>query len=120
MLELSSRGGRYYYSILRHPVARVLKSQNVFAYLQAIPEGGRVLDYGSGDQPYAPALMTHFEEYVSGDHPEANKKHGKRPDVYIEDNCIAMDDASVDCVLLTEVLEHVYKPAEALAEINRV
>ena len=120
MLELQKSKDGYRYPINKHPVARVLKFRNVSRYFDNTPKGGKVLDYGSGDRPYEPFLKERFGSYIAGDHPEANKKHEARPDVYIVDERIDLDDDSVDCVLLTEVMEHIFRPAVALNEINRV
>ena len=120
MLELKRKADRFYFPVFRHPVARILKFRNVQVYLEALPKGGKILDYGSGDRPYEVFLLTRFDEYVAGDHPEANAAHLKRPDLYIENNKIELPDESVDCVMLTEVLEHCYEPQAALQEIFRV
>lgn len=120
MLRPTKKGNHYQYSIWSHPVARVLKLRNVQQYLELVPQGGKVLDYGSGDRPYQPMLLEKFAGYVAGDHPEANLKHGSRPDVFIVDEHIDLESDSLDCVFLTEVLEHVFRPATALSEIHRV
>ncbi len=120
MLELVCKGGEYSFPILKHPVARVLKFQNIWRYFQSIPSGQLVLDYGSGDRPYEQMLRSKFRRYVAADNPDANAAHARRPDVHITDNKIDVDSGSADLVLLTEVLEHVYQPREALLEIRRI
>src|SRR6185503_16910001 len=59
-------------------------------------------------------------KYIAADYAAANVKNARRPELYIEDNRVLADDASVDCVVLTEVLEHIYEPKRALEEINRL
>lgn len=120
MLELSERNGRFSYPLWKHPISRVLKFHNVARYFEQIEKGGSVLDYGSGDRPYERMLLSQFDRYIAADHPEANAAHAKRPEIHIVDDKIELEDSAVDCVLLTEVLEHVFRPREALLEIHRV
>lgn len=74
-----------------------------------------MLDFGCADQPYrrffAPAV-----DYVGADlpgNPQASVQI--RPD-----GTVPVDDASVDVVLSTQVLEHVADPAVYLRECHRV
>jgi SAM-dependent methyltransferase len=80
-----------------------------------VPAGGRVLDYGCADVPYR-----HFfaagTDYVAADIPG-------NPDATLElnaDGTVPLEDASVDAVLSTQVLEHVTEPDQYLAECFRV
>lgn len=114
------RGDRFYYSIFRNSIYRVLNFERFMQYFGELPNGGAVLDYGSGDRPFEKLLSTKFDRYIAADHPLANAKHTRRAEIDIVDDTIQMDDASVECVVLTEVLEHVYQPATALSEIFRV
>jgi SAM-dependent methyltransferase len=93
--------------------------QNLAAKFSDI-RGGVVLDYGSGDRPYEEMLCRYFTRYIAADYPTTNSIHTAAPDVFIGESSIEMDDESVDCVVLTEVLEHVYEPKVVLAEIFRV
>jgi SAM-dependent methyltransferase len=79
------------------------------------PPNGRVLDYGCADTPYR-----HFfppsVEYLAADLPG-------NPDATItisDDGTVPLDDASVDVVLSTQVLEHVSDPALYLRECARL
>ena len=79
-----------------------------------VPAGGRVLDYGCADAPYRD-LFPHAE-YVGADLPG-------NPHATIEirpDGTLPVEDASVDAVLSTQVLEHVTDPALYLSECLRV
>jgi SAM-dependent methyltransferase len=120
VLELKFDGQRYYYPLWRNPVARIMKFQKLCAYLDMVDGGGTVLDYGAGDRQLEPMLLRKFARYVAADYPAANLAHARRPDIPIEDNKVAVDDASVGCVVLTEVLEHIYEPKAALREMHRV
>ncbi len=114
------RNGKYYYSIFRNSIYRVLNFERFMQYFAELPQGGGVLDYGSGDRPFEQLLATKFDRYIPADHPLANEKHTRRAEIDIVDDTIRMEDESVDCVVLTEVLEHVYQPGKALSEIFRV
>lgn len=81
---------------------------------------GRLLDVGCGHKPYqrlllsSPSRATH---YIGIDLPD--NLYGS-PDLPWDGQKIPLGDASVDSVLLTEVLEHCPRPVEVLMEICRV
>lgn len=107
--------------ILHNHLPRVLKFEKIKEYLTLTDGIERVLDYGSGDKPYETFLKTYFKEYISADFNPSNELHSKKPDFFI--NNIQATDISgdyCDCVIITEVLEHIYKPVEALKEIHRI
>ncbi len=121
MLKPNYRNGKYFYSILHHPVSRCLKFKKFNQYLSSLSSGGIVLDYGSGDQPYKEMLLSTFEKYIAADYPVTNMHHHKKPDVEIFPNSkLSIDDNSIDCVVLTEVLEHLYNPKDVLTELKRI
>jgi SAM-dependent methyltransferase len=121
MLGLSHRNGKYFYSIFFNPVSRVMKSELFIKYFKLIDKRSSVLDYGSGDGPYREMLNTYFDKYVSADYYATNVHHSVRPDIAIDDNQkVNVEDEIFSCVVLSEVLEHLYKPHQALQEINRV
>jgi SAM-dependent methyltransferase len=77
--------------------------------------GDRVLDYGCADVPYRrffPAAV----EYLAADLP--GNPHATV--LLLADGTLPLEDASVDAVLSTQVLEHVTDPARYLAECLRV
>jgi SAM-dependent methyltransferase len=117
-----SRSG-FGYSVFRQPVSRVMKFEKFRQNLTnkfSNDQGAVVLDYGSGDRPYEEMLNGFFTRYIAADYPATNSTHAAVPDVLIGESSIEMDDQSVDCVVLTEVLEHVYQPKTVLSEIYRV
>lgn len=120
MLKPKRSKDRFYYSIATNPVSRVMKFQKVEEYFQTLSEGNSVVDFGSGDRPYETMLLQKFENYLAADYSVSNEAHARRPDIYIEDYHLDVDSGSVDCVLLTEVLEHIYEPKKALHEIHRI
>ncbi len=118
MLQPRRKGTRFYFPLHAHPLARVLKFERFASFLAALPAtSSRVVDYGSGDRPYENLLRTRFAEYISVDYRITNDKHGKRPDIYIEEMRERIAPESVDCVILTEVMEHLYEPREVLREL---
>ena len=81
---------------------------------------GVVLDVGCGHKPYKPLLLSpasRCEKYIGLDLPE---NLYEAPDLAWDGETIPLGDASIDSVLLTEVLEHCPRPAEVLKEISRV
>lgn len=81
---------------------------------------GHVLDVGCADRAWQ-ALLVHAERYTGLDHPAtATALYGTRPDVYGNACQLPLADASVDTVLLLDVLEHLAQPELALAEACRV
>ena len=83
----------------------------------ALPRGERLLDYGCGNKPYATLFRDKFPQYVGADLPG-------NPDadlVMAPDGVVTGAEAGAfDCVLSTQVLEHVPDPAAYLAEAHRV
>ena len=120
MLKLQNRNGRYSYSIFLNPVSRVMKFKRFAAYFASLPKGECIVDYGAGDRPLEPMLRTKFSRYIAADYPPSNAAHAQRPDILITEDSIDMESATADCVVLTEVMEHLYDPKAVLAEIKRV
>ncbi len=120
MLTLQHHFGKYYYAVLINPVDRIMKFRCIMKYLRRLQKGGLVLDYGSGDRPLEPMLNERFDKYIAADYEASNAGHMRRPDIPIVDYKLGIESNSLDCVILTEVLEHIYEPKAALQEINRV
>ena len=78
--------------------------------------GEIVLDYGCGNKPYEDLFRTKFRRYVGADFAGNSAAelvvgpHGELP----------LEPESIDCVLSTQVLEHVDDPKLYLAEAYRV
>jgi len=75
---------------------------------------GSVLDVGGGDGKRYRHLLQHAESYRSLD---TNAKLS--PDVVGSAEDIPLDDASVDSILCTQLLEHLPHPRRALSEMLR-
>lgn len=81
---------------------------------------GRVLDIGCADR-WACKVLPQGCEYVGLDYPlTGGALYLARPDVFGDAARLPFRDASVDTVVLLEVLEHLRRPDEALSEIARV
>jgi SAM-dependent methyltransferase len=81
---------------------------------------GNVLDVGCADRWAKSALSTDCR-YFALDYPATGGElYRARPDVFADAARLPLQDASIDTVLLLEVLEHLRHPREALSEIARV
>src|SRR5215813_5582153 len=81
-----------------------------------VSRGDKLLDYGCGNKPYEALFRTKFNDYVAVDFPgnsDAQLTIGPQGE-------LPLSDQSIDCVLSTQVLEHVEEPALYLAEAYRV
>jgi len=97
--------------------------------LSNLKQGGRILDAGSGIQPYR-KYCSHLE-YVSQDFAKYNGKgngEGLQTNVFdygeIDIVCditsIPEEDNSFDFILCSEVLEHIPYPEKAIVEFSRL
>jgi len=105
------RSSRIYCSlvVLLNRITHVVNSE-------LLPAGEKLLDYGCGNKPYEDLLKTKFPMYVGADLPG-----NSYADVPInEDGTVGVEDGSFDCVLSSQVLEHVVSPQKYLTEARRV
>lgn len=81
---------------------------------------GSLVDVGCGAQPFRPLLPGHVA-YIGVDTVDAERRFGYRtPDTrYYSGDRLPVEDASADCVLCTETLEHVLEPTPFLRELMR-
>lgn len=97
--------------------------------LQSIPKGETLLDAGAGEQQYR-EFCKHLS-YKSQDFCEympTEEKEGLQEkkwdysgiDIISDINNMPLESNSIDNVLCSEVLEHVFNPLEALMELKRV
>jgi SAM-dependent methyltransferase len=106
-----SRSSRTYCSltILLEKLRSILESDSLGA-------GGQVLDFGCGNRPYKELFETKFNAYIAADLPG-----NPRADVHIDSlGLLPSASESFDCVLSSQVLEHVADPKGYLAEAWRV
>lgn len=80
---------------------------------------GRILDVGCGSKPYK-ELFT-FSEYIGVDIENPGHDHTHEDvDVYYDGKVLPFPAATFDSVITNQVFEHVFNPADFLAQINRV
>lgn len=80
---------------------------------------GSLLDVGAGSRPYFPVYSSYFSSAYSVDVPHS-PHDATSVDVTASILQLPFRDESFDCVLLTEVLEHIPEPIKALEECRRV
>lgn len=81
--------------------------------------GGRLLDAGAGSRPYLPVYKEFFASVVSIDMP--GSPHGIAGlDVAGTLHRLPFRDGEFDCILCTEVFEHLHDPLLAMKECSRV
>jgi SAM-dependent methyltransferase len=95
--------------------------------VQALPAGARVLEVGAGAGQFIRAIKKQFpnlECHGSDISREALERARRCMDGVIYDlnnpERLPYDDASIDAVLILDVVEHVTDPAGLLAEVRRV
>jgi SAM-dependent methyltransferase len=79
---------------------------------------GRTLDVGCGRKPYKPFFRS--TEYVGLEVDSPAARAASLADVYYDGQTFPFEDRSFDSVVATQVLEHVPRPGDFLAEIHRV
>lgn len=102
-----------------HYVVRKSILQSIRKYL---PEfRGKVVDLGCGDMPYKEMILSQkrVTDYISIDWP-GTKYYHNQPNFFWDGITIPLENESVDCVLLTEVIEHLDNPTAVLKEIRRI
>jgi len=121
MKTIEYSNGRYRYPLFKYSLTRVLSFERFHHYFEDLTSGDVVLDYGAGDRPYEEMLKTKYKAYLAADYEATySAYHGKPPDLLLTDAKMSLGAESVDCVVLTEVLEHVYEPRVLLHELHRV
>jgi ubiquinone/menaquinone biosynthesis C-methylase UbiE len=98
--------------------------QNLFSYrfrkwkiARHVPATGRILDIGSGTAPVSPDLARTVVADISE---EAMKKVDAVSKVVTSITEMSFDAASFDCILCSEVLEHIPDDEKAISELRRV
>ena len=100
---------RWVLELLREKLRRIVQSE-------LLPKGQRIFDYGCRSKPYQVLFSAKFAEYVGGDlagDQDADVVLGPKGEVPVPDE-------SFDCVLSSQVLEHVQDPPSYLREARRI
>lgn len=79
---------------------------------------GRTLDVGCGQKPYEKLFRSSCYLGLEIDSPE--NRENKKADVYYDGGKFPFQDGEFDSIVVNEVFEHVFNPAQFLMEINRV
>ena len=102
--------------------SRLVASCQIQHYQRVIQQcaSGRLLDLGCGYVPYYELYKDLVEEVVCVDW--ENSVHKNEFLDYLMDlnKPFSLESESFDTVLLTDVLEHIYQPAQLLSEVARV
>ena len=80
---------------------------------------GKLLDFGCGNKPFK--QLFNVDEYIGLDLEKSNDRiFNKDAEIYYDGKSIPFNDNYFDCVLASEVFEHVFNIDEILKEIHRV
>jgi SAM-dependent methyltransferase len=79
---------------------------------------GKTLDVGCGTKPYEKYFRS--TEYVGLEIETTINRERKKADVFYDGGKFPFQDKEFDSIVTNQVFEHVFNPAEFLAEINRV
>lgn len=103
--------GRYYIARLMREQFERIARERVTLIKDAV-----LVDYGCGDMPYRPLIEPLVKRYIGVDLPT-----NPLADAHLSpEGAAPVEDASVDVVLSSQVLEHVDDPARYLAECRRM
>jgi SAM-dependent methyltransferase len=95
---------------------QLFAKMNQVVLSDALPPGENLLDYGCADKPYETLFKQKFVNHIGADLPG-----NKRADIEIKPGGeLPSADGSFDCVLSSQVLEHVTDPKLYLREAFRV
>ncbi len=79
---------------------------------------GKVLDVGCGSKPYKKIFPC--KEYIGLEIDTPETRRRGFADMYYDGKTIPADAGSFDCIIMSQVLEHVFNPDSVLQELRRV
>lgn len=111
-----------YSSLIFHPQYFLKKYNRTAINLAEKYTKGILLDIGCGRMPYRERLLPKLKKYIGLDSPVTAKLyHGEeKPDILADATNIPLNNRSIDTILSLQVLEHLPKPQESIAEIKRL
>lgn len=80
---------------------------------------GKLLDIGCGEKPYWGFAWKYVESYTGVDHYDTPHLNDQI-DIFCDAYNIPLGNKTFDCILCTEVLEHLEEPSQAIDEAYRV
>jgi SAM-dependent methyltransferase len=99
-----------------HHLRQLADAMRAVAASQLLPPGQLLVDYGCAERPYEELFRGKFARYLGADlpgNPQAEVEIGPN-------GSLPLRDSEADCVLSSQVLEHIPKPNAYLAEARRV
>ncbi len=81
---------------------------------------GTLLDVGCGSKPFEKLFTPFVERYFGLEYSPESGYRGNNADFCGDAAFLPLEDASVDTILCTEVMEHVPNPEKTIAEFARV
>jgi SAM-dependent methyltransferase len=97
------------------------RSSILRAFKEVLPRfSGTLLDVGCGLMPYKTLVLqspSQAQKYIGLDLVDNGRQ---KPDLIWDGQTIPLDECSIDCAMLTEVLEHCPEPEKVIKEILRV
>ncbi len=112
-----ARTGRVLKYTILHPQWQANRLQRQSSLYFVDIDNALVLDIGSGNADYQ---LPESNRFVRIDYPETGRHYRNRPDIHADARMLPFKTASVDRVLLLEVLEHIPDTAPVMEEIQRV
>jgi SAM-dependent methyltransferase len=102
--------------------SRLMVSCVVQGYYPVIRQyaSGRLLDLGCGNVPFYELYKDSVQDVICVDWENSLHKNEFLDHFMDLNKPLSLESNSFDTVLLTDVLEHIYKPAELLSEVARV
>lgn len=102
--------------------SRIAAACHIEKYHDAIKEyaSGRLLDMGCGNVPYFEMYRPLVQDIVCIDWPKSRHKNDFLDHEVDLNEPLPFASDSFDTVLLTDVLEHIFRPIQLISEITRV
>jgi ubiquinone/menaquinone biosynthesis C-methylase UbiE len=80
---------------------------------------GKILDVGCGDKPFFTYIESQAEYYIGIDYPKQMQENSNI-EIYASADLLPLKNQTFDFVIISQVLEHLENPGEALKEIFRI